>query len=263
MTRKIVVTALIIFIFLFIVYSISYVDEEGRHNTSVKLEQPKENVLKREDILKIALSNESVKELIGGKEYTVVSVAKYGDVYYVTIMVGKKNESGRSVYAVVDPERKVVVKAYWTFRKSPPSPPEITQPASRPMPPGLKVLEFLLYYNSRYAEKIYEMFTERVKENYSLDDVKRELAFAEEFNLTLKPNEDLTKKVWLLRENETLHFKANLTISYDNTTKNVTIDFPLLYAKRSVKRNNFTYTEFHIYIDGWIFDELKEAVTKR
>ena len=257
MMRKIVVTALIIFIFLSIVYSISYVDEEGRHNT---LEQPKENVLKRGDILKIVLSNESVKELIGGKEYTVVSVAKYGDVYYVTIMVGKKNESGKNIYAVVDPERKVVVKAYWTFRKSPPSPPEITQPASRPIPPGLKVLEFLLYYNSRYAEKIYDMFSERVKEIYSLEDVKRELAFADKFNLTLKPKEDLTEKVWLLRENETLHFEANLTIFYNNTSKNVTIDFPLQYARYSIKRDNFTYTGYHIYIDDWIFDELKRAV---
>lgn len=128
-----------------------------------------------------------------------------------------------------------------------------------PIPPGAIVRDFIKFYNERNATKLYEMFSDRVKENYSIEDVEDELRFAEEHNITLRPNERLFVKDGLLK-NGTMLFKVNLTLSYNNHTKNVTVVFPLLYVKYSVKKGDYTYVGFHAYIDGWIFSELKKAV---
>ncbi|ADC65378.1 Double-stranded RNA binding motif family protein [Ferroglobus placidus DSM 10642] len=55
------------------------------------------------------------------------------------------------------------------------------------------------------------------------------------------PNEDLLGKTWSFEANKTMYLEVNLTVSYDNTLKNLTIKFPLLYVKYSIKEEKYTH----------------------
>jgi len=141
--------------------------------------------------------------------------------------------------------------------------PPLTPPplVMTPVHPGTVVMDFIEFYNERNATKLYEMFSDRIKKNISIEDVREELNFAETYNITLTPSEKLFAKNGLM-ENERILYKANLTISYRNGTENATIEFLILYEKFTTEKDNLTYIGFQPSIDGWVFEEIRRLISE-
>lgn len=117
---------------------------------------------------------------------------------------------------------------------------------------------FVHYYNSRNDRAIYDMLSERVKKNRSLEDVIGELQFAELHNITIlgvevkekaKPNAKMAVLVVSLNLSNKKHASLNLSI---------------IYTPYELKEDGCVHARgLNVNIDSWIFDELKKAVTKR
>ena len=131
-----------------------------------------------------------------------------------------------------------------------------------PVHPGTVVMDFIEFYNERNATKLYEMLSDRIKKNVSIEDVREELNFAETRNITLSPNEKLFAKSGLM-ENGTTIYTANITISYENGVKNATIEFRILYTRYITEKDNLTYIGFQPTIDAWIFEEIRRSIKDR
>ena len=60
------------------------------------------------------------------------------------------------------------------------------QPAlMTPLTAEAVVLKFINYYNERNSTALYSLFSDKVKASYSIDDVNRELKFAETHNIKI------------------------------------------------------------------------------
>jgi len=150
--------------------------------------------------------------------------------------------------------------------RTPTPPPEKPAPTFTPPPlvmtpvhPGTVVTDFIEFYNERNATKLYEMFSDRIKKNISIEDIREELNFAETYNITLIPNEKLFAKNGLT-ENGMTTYTVNITVSYENGVKNATIEFRILYEKYVTEKDNLTYIGFQPTIDAWIFEEIRRLI---
>ena len=128
-----------------------------------------------------------------------------------------------------------------------------------PVHPGTVVMDFIEFYNGRNATKLYEMLSDRIKKNVSIEDVREELNFAETRNITLSPNEKLFAKSGLMKNGTTI-YTANITISYENGVKNATIEFRILYKRYITEKDDLTYIGFQPTIDAWIFEEIRRLI---
>ena len=150
-----------------------------------------------------------------------------------------------------------------------PLPKKTVEPAFTPPPlimtpvhPGTTIQDFIRLYNKRNSTELYEMFSDRVRENKSLDDLEDELGFAEKHNVILNTGENLFEKDVPVKNGSAL-FKVNLTISANNSTRNATIEFPILYVKYTVRKGDYTYIGFNAMIDSWVFDEIRQKIGVR
>ena len=103
------------------------------------------------------------------------------------------------------------------------------------------------------------MFSDRVRKSKSLDDLKDELGFMEKHNVIMNTGENLFGKDVPVKNGSVL-LKVNLTISANNSTRNATIEFPILYVKYTVKKRDNTYVGFNAVIDRWVFDEIQQKM---
>ncbi|WP_148305881.1 hypothetical protein [Geoglobus acetivorans] len=245
-------------------------DSERKSNLHTKgNESEKINI--SEKALEIALNDSEVKKIIG-TNYRILNVTMshleriYKGVRiskdYPVVVVDTKSSIN---YIYVDIENETVVNIGTVYKRQP-LPPEKPAPLLTPPPlvmtpihPGKIVMDFIKFYNERNATELYEMFSDRIKMNRSIEDTEKELSFAENHNISLAPNEKLFARDGLM-ENETMIYKANLTISYSNGAKNATIEFPILYVKYTREKDNLTYIGFQPAIDGWVFEEIREVI---
>jgi len=127
--------------------------------------------------------------------------------------------------------------------KTPTPPPAMMTPLTA----EVVVLKFINCYNERNPAAIYSLFSDKVKANYSMDDVKRELEFAETHNIKIVGWSNLSHPQ-LVKVLE-----VNLTMSIDGKNVTKTVDFPIAYVRYKLKENIAGYKTL---IDEWIFTKL-------
>jgi len=115
-----------------------------------------------------------------------------------------------------------------------------------PLTADVVVLKFINYYNERNSTAIYSLLSDKVKANYSIDDVNRELEFAETHNIKIVGWSNLSNPQLV----EVL--VVNLTINIDGKNLTKTVDFPITYVKY-LEENIIGYKTL---IDDWIFTKL-------
>jgi len=115
-----------------------------------------------------------------------------------------------------------------------------------PLTADVVVLKFINYYNERNSTAIYSLLSDKVKANYSIDDVNRELEFAETHNIKIVGWSNLSNPQLV----EVL--VVNLTINIDGKNLTKTVDFPITYIKY-LEENIICYKTL---IDDWIFTKL-------
>ena len=128
-----------------------------------------------------------------------------------------------------------------------------------PIPPEGVIEEFILYYNERDSKALYNMFSDNVKTNYTLEDVKTEVEIAKKHNITIvgwkKVDESFTPPTVILKANLTFNINGNLTTKI--------IDFPMVFVEYELRRNGVYATGSKLLIDRWIFDEFHSTLKNK
>ncbi len=121
-----------------------------------------------------------------------------------------------------------------------------------PPTPEYYIGEFVKHFNGRNLTELYDLFSERVRQKHSIDELKTVLDFAEDHNITIVR--------WKILSGG--YFPGNTTvkmvISRDGKLTNKTIVIPVLY--RSTKMDSIVSSQG--YIDDWIVDDIVATVKK-
>lgn len=120
-----------------------------------------------------------------------------------------------------------------------------------PIPPSGILEAFVHHYNSRDAKAIYDMLSERVRKNHSLEDVIAELQFAELHNITI-----LNAEIEEMVQPNARQMLVSLNLSNENTAT-MTVNFSITYVPYELKEDGWVYARgLKGKIDSWIFDEM-------
>ena len=127
-----------------------------------------------------------------------------------------------------------------------------------PIPPEGILYEFSLYYNQRNSTAIYSMFSDNVKANHTLEDVKEQIEIAENHGIEIVKQEILNETV---RDGLSIS-KASLMLLVDRRATNISIDFPVIYMRYELRENGLQAIGYEGLIDEWIFNELHFGLNK-
>jgi hypothetical protein len=121
-----------------------------------------------------------------------------------------------------------------------PPPPAITN-----VPPALEIGLFIDRYNHRDLDGILQIFSERIKTEYVVEDFEKELEFAEAHGIRIVGWDIVNVTVHPLGR-ERGKVVVNLTIEWDGNVSSKILDVPMVCGRHACE------------IDGWIFSSLRQ-----
>ncbi len=154
-------------------------------------------------------------------------------IFYCSCVENEKTQATQKTYT---PQITPVIQ---TPRESPP--PGVQTPPT----PDYYIGKFIKYFNERNTTKLYDLFSESVRRNHSIDELEMALKFAKKHNITITKWKILKGRFW---GNTTVR----MTISKDGELINRTIIIPVTY--KSFKRDSIILSRG--YIDDWIIDDI-------
>jgi len=127
------------------------------------------------------------------------------------------------------------------------TPRETPPPGMRtPLTPDYYIGKFVEYFNERNVTALYDLFSDKIKHNHSIDELKDALKFAEEHNVTIIK--------WRMISGKFSPGKATveMKISKNGRVVDKTIKIPITY--KSFRKNSEI---FNIgYIDRWVLNDI-------
>jgi len=114
-----------------------------------------------------------------------------------------------------------------------------------PLPPEHYIKLFIRYFNERNVTELYDLFSEEVRLNHSIEELEAALKFAEDRNITIVKWKILGSRF----------APGNVTVKVtikDSKLVNKTIVIPVVY--KSFKRDSII--SFCGYINDWIIDDI-------
>ncbi len=130
-----------------------------------------------------------------------------------------------------------------------------------PIPPSGILNEFIQSYNRRNAEAIYEMMSNRLKANHSLEDVRKEIEFAELKNITIL---GVDERELIMKDKNLSLLVAELKLAVNGSVSNLTINFSVIYIPYELKKDDWVYARgLKGFIDSWVFDEIRQKIGVR
>mgnify|MGYP000675101510 CR=1 FL=1 len=115
-----------------------------------------------------------------------------------------------------------------------------------PLTPDYYIGKFVKYFNERNVTALYDLFSDRIKCNHSIDELKDALKFAEEHNVTIIKWRMVSGK--FSPGNVTVEMK----ISKDGEITDKIIKIPVTY--KPFRKNSEIFNQG--YIDRWILDDI-------
>ncbi len=134
-----------------------------------------------------------------------------------------------------------------------------------PLPMGGIYNGFTEAYNERNATEVYSYFSEEVKENHSLEDVRNEMEFAREHDIKLSFNYSEFPLELLATGKRTMYMPT--TMKFDGNETNCSIECAF-YGKyvttEELENSSLSKALRHTTkIDSWIFDEVEKCYSSK
>jgi hypothetical protein len=115
-----------------------------------------------------------------------------------------------------------------------------------PLTPDYYIERFIEYFNEKNATELYDLFSDKIKHNHSINELETALKLAEEHNITIVKWRIIKGRFF--PDNVTVEMK----ISKDGKIVNKTIVIPVIY--RPFKKGSEIFNRG--YIDDWIIDDI-------
>ncbi len=98
-------------------------------------------------------------------------------------------------------------------------------------------------FNERNASKLYELFSEKVRRNHTLNELKHALEFADKRGIKINVSKIQGTTAYLI-------------IAFDNKTITKTLTIPVVYRSKVVREDSVVMMRYIGYIDDWIVDRI-------